>query len=142
MPRRPFGVVNRVSFARRDRPGCTDRAAAADARSQPRERGAFPLPSPPPRPPVARHMSDLSAPAVSPADIEARQDDLLRQLDALEKRIARVLADYAASGQSPPRPKTSSGAGAISQPLAAAETPGVALPFSAVAVTTVAAATR
>jgi len=87
-------------------------------------------------------MSDLSAPAVSPADIEARQDDMLRQLDALEKRIARVLADYAASGQSPARPATGSGAGAISQPLAAAETPGMALPFSAGAVPTAAAARR
>jgi hypothetical protein len=33
------------------------------------------------------------------AEIEARQDEVLRQLDELDKQICRVLADYAASCQ-------------------------------------------
>jgi hypothetical protein len=44
-------------------------------------------------------MSDYSVTHALLTDIEARQDDLLRQLDELEKKIARVLADYAASFQ-------------------------------------------
>ncbi len=44
-------------------------------------------------------MPDYSATAALISDIEARQDDLLRQLDELEKRIAAVLAEYAASCQ-------------------------------------------
>ncbi|HTU24740.1 MAG TPA: hypothetical protein VMF30_05055 [Pirellulales bacterium] len=37
---------------------------------------------------------------ISPAEIEERQDELLRQLDELEKRIARVLAEYAVTAHS------------------------------------------
>jgi hypothetical protein len=84
-------------------------------------------------------MSESSATTASPADIEARQDDLLRQLDELEKRIARVLSEYAASGQSPARPATSPSLGGVLQPSVAAKTPGVVLPFSAAAVPTAAA---
>ncbi|HEX4142276.1 MAG TPA: hypothetical protein VHY91_01890 [Pirellulales bacterium] len=83
-------------------------------------------------------MTELSAPAPSPADIEARQDDLLRQLDALEKRIAQVLAEYAASVQSPAKPAASLGLSASSQPPVDAKAPPMALPFP---VPTVAAAT-
>ncbi len=55
-----------------------------------------------PCPVAPAQCPEFSATAASLADIEARQDDLLRQLDALEKRIDRVLADYAATvSQSP-----------------------------------------
>jgi len=84
-------------------------------------------------------MSEPSAPAVSPADIEARQDDLLRQLDELENRIARVLAEYSAYGKSPVRPVT--GGGPVSRQSVAAETRATALPLSAAVVPTVGAAT-
>ena len=76
-------------------------------------------------------MSELSATGTSPADIESRQDDLLRQLDALEKRIDRVLADYAASGKSPARAVMSPNLAGIAQPPVGAETAGMTLPFSA-----------
>jgi hypothetical protein len=83
-------------------------------------------------------MSEFSAttglPAPSPADIEARQDDLLRELDVLEKRIGQVLSDYAASVKSPARPATGPRIDGISQPLVAAETPRLGLPLSAGAV--------
>jgi hypothetical protein len=51
-------------------------------------------------PPAPRlGMSEQPAKTTLLAEIESRQDELLRQLDELEKKIARVLADYAASCQ-------------------------------------------
>jgi hypothetical protein len=38
------------------------------------------------------------------ADIESRQDEVLRQLDELNRRLEQVLAEYGAS----PRPQTDS----------------------------------
>jgi hypothetical protein len=80
--------------------------------------------------------ASISASAPSPADIEARQDDLLRQLDALEKRIARVLSDYAASVQSPARQVASPGLSGVAQPAVGTETPVVIVPISATTVAT------
>jgi len=40
-----------------------------------------------------------NSPTLSPLiDIDRRQDDVLQQLDELERRIARVLAEYAPAG--------------------------------------------
>ena len=119
-------------------PSETDRAVPNERRRpipevSPKRAGCF-CPAFPSTRPVARRMSESSATSVSPAEIEARQDDLLRQLDELEKRIARVLADYAAYGQSPALRATNPSAGEIAQPPLAAKTPGVALPLSAAVV--------
>jgi hypothetical protein len=90
---------------------------------------ALPITSPPVSSP---RMSELPPTAALPADIEARQDDLLRQLDALEKRIDRVLAEYAAAG--PARGVTAPIVTGISDPAVAVDPPGVVLPFSATVV--------
>jgi hypothetical protein len=76
-------------------------------------------------------MSEIPATGVSPSEIEARQDDLLRQLDVLEKRIDRVLADYAgyvksAAATSPHLPGTA-------QPVTGPDAADMTLPFSAAA---------
>ena len=49
----------------------------------------------------------------------------------LEKRIDRVLADYAASGKSPAQAVMSPNLTGIAQPPVGTETAGMTLPFSA-----------
>jgi hypothetical protein len=60
-------------------------------------------------------MNELTPPQVVLAEIEALQDDLLRQLDELNVRIERTLAEFggtvATPSAAPPAPPTVKSAG-------------------------------